>query len=861
MYLSCASNMHCKGCDTFVVLPTYTENRLVIFGKNSDRPCNEVQEVIYIPAADHGADAKLKCTYIEIDQVPHTFAVVLSKPAWMWGAEMGSNEHGVVIGNEAVFTKLNSSDDSVERLLGMDLLRLGLERSKTARESVDVISSLLEKYGQGGRCSDEMDMTYHNSFLMADRQEAWVLETAGRHWAAERVEGFRNISNNLTISTNIQLLSKDAKKTALDNGWWTEDVPFDFSAIFGKNGCDPRQIAGHQLLLKYTSNKNFTVENMISILRNEESGICMGLGGSFVSTSSQVSILPSDSSLQCFHFFTGTPDPRSSGFKPFVFSDGCVGSPFTESPKFPDDKDPAKCIPRFKKTVDRRHALYKAHQEIESSGSRKQKAVENLMEIEKNLLTDNCLFLSRLCTVMRSRVIITQLVRRKTGWGPNTYYKKGTTFVGVAPSPLKYYTIWQKKPEEPYGLQGSNHLLPEYGKVYSRLPIKVKFEKDKKYAWCSCGYSHSQPGIAYLDAGIFEQSDRAAMPLAKTRPPHHCLVLYELSVGTNSIRTFLYNVFKIVEVTTLTTVLLSSTLIFAVLMCFFGLRYLEKCPIRDEIPVYLVVGGSCLLLLVAMLFCSRLHLQKEADAEEQELQENNNACSRNDSAGENFRFTRLAARNTKLLLLVCYLFWFALGNYWVFSIYKPPFSQSERSPTPRRLCAQQVYLFALMQILLSYVVLGLLLLVLSLLNSLTKIRVAKRRLPSAYGPLGLIERFHALRQREGQTIRQYTQEVAELGCRACVSERDLVARFASGITSSEWPVSRVIQVEEDFQECRQPHGEDRGGPAYRRLDWRDGQLCQERSRMLQLRQFGPPQTQLPPWKTTQPKIVKNHEPL
>ncbi|KRZ58635.1 Secernin-3 [Trichinella nativa] len=934
MYLSCASNMHCKGCDTFVVLPTYTENRLVIFGKNSDRPCNEVQEVIYIPAADHGADAKLKCTYIEIDQVPHTFAVVLSKPAWMWGAEMGSNEHGVVIGNEAVFTKLNSSDDSVERLLGMDLLRLGLERSKTARESVDVISSLLEKYGQGGRCSDEMDMTYHNSFLMADRQEAWVLETAGRHWAAERVEGFRNISNNLTISTNIQLLSKDAKKTALDNGWWTEDVPFDFSAIFGKNGCDPQ---------------NFTVENMISILRNEESGICMGLGGSFVSTSSQVSILPSDSSLQCFHFFTGTPDPRSSGFKPFVFSDGCVGSPFTESPKFPDDKDPAKCIPRFKKTVDRRHTLYKAHQEIESSGSRKQKAVENLMEIEKNLLTDvmnalqskehitdahllykeaNCLFLSRLCTVMRSRVIITQLVRRKTGWGPNTYYKKGTTFVGVAPSPLKYYTIWQKKPEEPYGLQGSNHLLPEYGKVYSRLPIKVKFEKDKKYAWCSCGYSHSQPycdgshnrentrlrpvryisdkdeevwlcnckqtknrpfcdgthkslpsielgkqvttskpGIAYLDAGIFEQSDRAAMPLAKTRPPHHCLVLYELSVGTNSIRTFLYNVFKIVEVTTLTTVLLSSTLIFAVLMCFFGLRYLEKCPIRDEIPVYLVVGGSCLLLLVAMLFCSRLHLQKEADAEEQELQENNNACSRNDSAGENFRFTRLAARNTKLLLLVCYLFWFALGNYWVFSVYKPPFSQSERSPTPRRLCAQQVYLFALMQILLSYVVLGLLLLVLSLLNSLTKIRVAKRRLPSAYGPLGLIERFHALRQREGQTIQQYAQEVAELGCRACAVrqwnnvEPPTLAEAWKLAGQQGHPSGRRFPRVPTAAHGRHEAGEDRGGPAYPRLDWRDRQLCQERIRMLQLRQFGPPQTQLPPWKTTQPKIVKNHEPL
>ena len=63
------------------------------------------------------------CTYIEIDQAPKTHAVILSKPAWMWGAEMGANEHGVCIGNEAVWTKLNSDDDLTERLLGMDMVR------------------------------------------------------------------------------------------------------------------------------------------------------------------------------------------------------------------------------------------------------------------------------------------------------------------------------------------------------------------------------------------------------------------------------------------------------------------------------------------------------------------------------------------------------------------------------------------------------------------------------------------------------------------------------------------------------------------------------------------------------------------
>lgn len=69
--------------------------------------------------------------------------------------------------------------------------RLGLERGSTARQCLDVITTLLEMLGQGGPCSeDDPSMTYHNSFLIVDRKaEAWVLETAGRYWVAEKVEG------------------------------------------------------------------------------------------------------------------------------------------------------------------------------------------------------------------------------------------------------------------------------------------------------------------------------------------------------------------------------------------------------------------------------------------------------------------------------------------------------------------------------------------------------------------------------------------------------------------------------------------------------------------------------------------------
>ena len=122
-----------------------------------------------------------------------------SRPWWMWGAEMGANEHGVAIGNEAVFTKQPTSLEP--GLLGMDLFRLALERATTADEAVEVMVALLEEHGQSvARAASSTQFTYHNSFLVADADSAVVLETAGRHWATEQVRGAaRSISNGLTI--------------------------------------------------------------------------------------------------------------------------------------------------------------------------------------------------------------------------------------------------------------------------------------------------------------------------------------------------------------------------------------------------------------------------------------------------------------------------------------------------------------------------------------------------------------------------------------------------------------------------------------------------------------------------------------
>jgi secernin len=185
-------------CDTFVSLPEATADGSVILGKNSDREPNEAHVVVVHPRNER-PDGSVRATYIEIPQARRTNAVLLAKPYWMWGAEMGVNEHGVVIGNEAVFTK--AKREKRAGLLGMDQLRLALERAETADEAVDTIAALLVAHGQGGRAGHTHDMQYDNSYLISDRREAWILETVGRDWAARRVEGAGSISNRLTLGS------------------------------------------------------------------------------------------------------------------------------------------------------------------------------------------------------------------------------------------------------------------------------------------------------------------------------------------------------------------------------------------------------------------------------------------------------------------------------------------------------------------------------------------------------------------------------------------------------------------------------------------------------------------------------------
>ena len=333
-------------CDTMVARPAATANGGLIFAKNSDREANEAQALVHIATDTHEDGALLRCTYIEIPQVAHTYAVLLSKPYWMWGAEMGANDRGLVIGNEAVFAKIPPQKKPA--LIGMDLLRLGLERAASVDEAVEVMTTLLAQYGQGGNCGHSAKFEYHNSFLIADASgEAVVLETVGREWAVERVASIRSISNTYTIGTQLDGESEGLRDSARSLGWNEDKKPFHLSEIFADR-TRSRFATGHERWCRTTGllgpkEGTITASDMMSVLRDHGPRAARDpdwrpdgvLGGSICAHASWGPVRRFGQTTgswitefrdgRAVHWITGTASPDTGIFKPVFFGPGWEG--------------------------------------------------------------------------------------------------------------------------------------------------------------------------------------------------------------------------------------------------------------------------------------------------------------------------------------------------------------------------------------------------------------------------------------------------------------------------------------------------------------------------------------------------------
>lgn len=198
------------------------------------------------PAADHAPGSMRTVTEWdtgrhlgEIPEVAHTYAT------------MGNmNEHGLTIAE--------STWGGRPELAGSGLIDYGsliyiaLERSKTAREALEVMTSLVREYGYASE---------GESFSIADANEVWILELIGKGktdpgavWVARRVpdgciSGHANHSRIHTFPLNDPetLYSPDVIDFARSQGFFDgKDKDFDFSRAYAiadalaLRGCDAR---------------------------------------------------------------------------------------------------------------------------------------------------------------------------------------------------------------------------------------------------------------------------------------------------------------------------------------------------------------------------------------------------------------------------------------------------------------------------------------------------------------------------------------------------------------------------------------------------------------------------------------------
>ncbi|RLV62083.1 hypothetical protein DV515_00019698, partial [Chloebia gouldiae] len=454
------------------------------------------------------------CTYLEIEQAERTHAVVLSRPAWLWGAEMGANDCGVCVGNEGVWTREPVGE--AEALLGMDLVRMGpapcphavpalSPRCASPRRSLTALPAQAGfgagRLGAGGPGGDDgpagalrprRELQGGAGALprpgcwrrpgASGRRSASAVsgERVGRErehgasrsapsdpWAPAGAEGSRNISNQLSIGSEITAEHPGLRERARSRGWWSGAGEFSFARAFSLEEQPPRMEAakarfhaGRELLRRHAGgdgvgqggtgtgmgmgmgpgrgqasdgnahswlpkgclhtgkkllrqhsggsgmvtgmathgppraaallaqpvpgdrawggdshprltltrphgragSAEVALPTLMSILRDKASGICVDAEG-FRTAGSMVSVLPRDPALPCAGAGDGhvalpgilLSHPSFSSrsvFKPFVFVAGIKPAP----------QDPAKQIPRFQSSVDRRHELYRRHQ-------------------------------------------------------------------------------------------------------------------------------------------------------------------------------------------------------------------------------------------------------------------------------------------------------------------------------------------------------------------------------------------------------------------------------------------------------------------------------------------------------------------
>ena len=235
---ACTSLVAAKGATADgSVMVTYAADSHNLYGElyrqpAADHPKGAVRKIIDWDANHYRGD---------IPEVPHTYATIGNM-----------NEHGLVIAE--------STWGGRPELEGSGLIDYGsliyitLQRAKTAREALKVMTDLVKEYGYASE---------GESFSIADPDEVWIMDLIGKGkadkgavWVARRVpDGYISGHANhprihkfpLNDKSGQTIYSPDVIKFARKQGYFSgKDEDFDFSKVYAVTdfgalrGCDAR---------------------------------------------------------------------------------------------------------------------------------------------------------------------------------------------------------------------------------------------------------------------------------------------------------------------------------------------------------------------------------------------------------------------------------------------------------------------------------------------------------------------------------------------------------------------------------------------------------------------------------------------
>lgn len=240
------------GCTNFLITKgaTVDGSTMITYAADSHTLYGELY---YQPAQDYPAGA-LRDIYEwdtgkflgRIPQVPHTYSVIGNM-----------NEFQVAIGETTYGGREQLGKQSGAIMDYGSLIYVALQRAKTAREAIEVMTDLVEKYGYAS--SGE-------SFSISDPNEVWIMEMIGKGegekgavWVAQRIpdgyiSGHANQARITTFPMNDPancLFAKDVISFAREKEWFDgRNTEFSFSDIYapvdfsGARFSDARVFAG-----------------------------------------------------------------------------------------------------------------------------------------------------------------------------------------------------------------------------------------------------------------------------------------------------------------------------------------------------------------------------------------------------------------------------------------------------------------------------------------------------------------------------------------------------------------------------------------------------------------------------------------